>query len=111
MNEEDAGGRLTNAASHQELVAPTENSDRYIHSDVWDRLVRAPDDLPGIVAYGVYQQRKRQWISDCVKKDGCMPAVPDVKGFSFSFRDNALLSLREEAEGTLFRLLKVKYFG
>ena len=41
MNEEDAGGRLTNAASHQELVAPTENSDRYAkrtRRDSTDRL-------------------------------------------------------------------------
>jgi hypothetical protein len=42
--------------------------DRYIHSEIFDRLVHGPNDIPGLVAYGIYQTRKRTYINDCKKR-------------------------------------------
>ena len=36
--------------------------DRYVHSNVFARLVRDQNDLTGLVAYGLYKIRKREWI-------------------------------------------------
>ena len=93
----------------EEIEPPTPTSligpikpDRYIHSDVWDRLVGANDDLVGIIAYGIYQQRKRTWLESCKSRDNCFPAEQIVKEYSFSYRADAIAALRKEAEGYLY---------
>ena len=75
----------------------------YIHSPIYEALVESNDDLPGIVAYGLYQKRKRAWLEDYEKKNKRKPCQIELENFSFSFRDDALSALRTEAEGYLFR--------
>jgi hypothetical protein len=78
--------------------------DRYIHSDVFDRLVRdAANDIPGLVAYGIYQARKREWIAWCKLTNGSVPNEQELKNYSSSWRDDALAALRSEADGHMFR--------
>ena len=81
------------------VVAPA----RYIHSGVWDSLVQGPDDLAGMVAYGLYQQRKREWIASCQERDKCLPSEAAVKDFSFTYRGTVIVALRDEADGLLYR--------
>jgi len=75
---------------------------RYIHSDIFDRLVNGPEDLTGLVAYGIYQQRKRQWMTS-LAEEGRQPSEDELKSFARGFQDSALASLKDEAAGTLFR--------
>ena len=86
---------------------PTANcataEDRYIHSDIFVRLVRDKDDIPGLVAYGIYQIRKREWIDKHQREYGCLPSREDVKKYSFGWGDGALEALRQEAEGDMYR--------
>jgi hypothetical protein len=85
---------------HQPLAVVDE---RYIHSEIFARLVKGRNDLPGIIAYGIYQTRKRAWIEAYKTRHGALPTVDELKGFSFGFQDDALAALREEAEGDMFR--------
>ncbi|MCJ2025103.1 hypothetical protein [Methylobacterium sp. J-067] len=83
-------------------IPPPAVNDRYIHSDVFERLVLESGDLAGLVAYGYYQQRKRQWIDAC-KAKGAPPTEQQIKDFAFGFQEDQLKALKSEAEGTLFR--------
>lgn len=76
---------------------------RYIHSDIFDRLVTEPDDLPGLVAYGLYQQRKRQWMADHESKFGRQPSEEELRQYAFGYRDGAVEALKNDAQGILFR--------
>lgn len=76
----------------------------YIHSDVFDRIVSDEHDVVGLVAYGLYQQRKRQWLSDYETQHNRKPCVQELENFSFGFRGGALEALREEAEGGIVRI-------
>jgi hypothetical protein len=80
---------------------------RYIHSDVWQRLVLSSDDLTGIVAYGLYQLQKREWIAYHEQRYGCLPSEDAVKNYSVGIRDAAITALRNNAEGRLFRFGEV----
>lgn len=82
------------------IAAP---ADRYIHSDVFQRLVENPGDIPGLVAYGIYQTRKREWIDTYKKERGRSPSEEEVKNYSFGWRDGSLEALRGEAEADMFR--------
>lgn len=73
----------------------------YIHSDVFDRVVKSDDDIVGLVAYGLYQQRKRQWLRDYEAENNRKPCVVELQNFSFGFRGGTVDSLREEAEGQI----------
>lgn len=76
----------------------------YIHSDVFDRVVHEQTDVVGLVAYGLYQQRKRQWLADYEAQHNRKPCVQELENFSFGFRGAALEALREEAEGGIVRI-------
>lgn len=89
-------------AQKQEL-APTFVKERYIHSNIFDRLVRDKDDLVGLVAYGLYQRRKRAWMDALKKERGQLPSEQELKDHSFGYQDDAISALRTEAEGILFR--------
>lgn len=80
---------------------------RYIHSDVWDRLVTSSEDLTGIVAYGLYQLQKREWIAYYEQRNGCLPGENDVKNYSTSKRQAEITALRNNAEGMLVRFGEV----
>lgn len=92
------------APRHQALVAVEEQS---LHSDIYDRLVRGPDDIPGLVAYGIYQIRKREWIQEHKKRFSCVPTLDEVRKYSFSQRNSTLDSLRHEAEASMYRFAEV----
>jgi hypothetical protein len=91
-----------------ETNAPSDASDqvsgaeRYIHSDIFDRLVKDGNDIVGLVAYGLYQQRKRAWIDDFRSQRHRVPSEQELKDYSFGHREDALGALRQEAEGSLF---------
>ena len=61
------------------------------------------DDLTGIIAYGIYQQRKREWIQRCRERDGAPPSEQAVRDFSYGFQEITINSLRQEAEGILYK--------
>ncbi len=86
-----------------QVPALAESQKKYTHSHVFDELISSPEDLPGLVAYGLYKSRKRQWISDFETANGKPPTKEECLGYSFGFRDQSLSALREEAEGALFR--------
>ena len=73
------------------------------HSDIFERLVRHETDIVGLIAYGFYQQRKRDWIQSYRSKNGRWPDQQQRDEFSFGFRDKALGDLRSNAEGAMFR--------
>jgi hypothetical protein len=91
--------------AEQLLLSPP--GGRYIHSDVWDRLVISSDDLTGIVAYGLYQLQKREWIAYYQHCNGCLPGENEVKNYSASKRNAEITALRNNAEGMLFRFGEV----
>jgi hypothetical protein len=94
---------VTGEDATRALVVTPPAEDRYIHSDIFERLVRDQDDIPGLVAYGIYQIRKREWVDKHEKQYGCLPPRDDVKKYSFTWGDGALDSLRHEAEARMFR--------
>jgi hypothetical protein len=79
---------------------------RYIHSDVWERIVLCcgyEHELTAMVAYGLYQRRKREWIEYHKLKHGDLPSEDEVKAYSVSQRDTAINGLINEAEAKMFR--------
>ncbi len=78
---------------------------RYIHSDVWERIVLCcgDDELTAMVAYGLYQHRKREWIEYHKLQHGDLPSEDEVKAYSVSQRDTAINGLINEAEVKMFR--------
>jgi hypothetical protein len=83
------------------IAAAKAAPDRYIHSDIFERLVADQDDLAGLVAYGLYQRRKRQWIDREQARKSCLPSEAEVRAYSGTFEDGALSSLKREAEQVL----------
>ena len=77
---------------------------RYIHSDIYDRLVDDEDDLTGLVAYGLYQAEKRRWIQGFEDRKQETPSEEQVQGFCSTYDDPRLIKLREESEGLIFRV-------
>jgi hypothetical protein len=72
------------------------------HSDIFERLsAHDESDLVGLVAYGLYQRRKRAWIRDFQAKFGRYPNQEERDGYSFTYREGGVIALRNEAEGTL----------
>lgn len=70
------------------------------HSDIFTRLA-AKDDLIGLVAYGVYQRRKRTWMDDFRKECGRYPDWPERRAYAFGHRQDAIDALKDEAESIL----------
>jgi hypothetical protein len=94
-----AGNNIENLTPQDNQPGPDEH---YIHSDIWERLIgSASDDLIGIVAYGLYQKEKREWIDYIASTKGCKPSRDEVQQFSYSYRDSALTKLLSQAEGRL----------
>jgi hypothetical protein len=93
--------------SDQETIADQPAGDirtRYIHSDIYDRLVDDDDDLVGLVAYGLYQAQKRRWIQNFLEKHGRMPSEPEVQGYCFIYDDEALHKLIAESDELIFKV-------
>ena len=77
--------------------------DRYVHSDIFDKLVAGDEDLVGLVAYGLYQQRKREWVAEHLSRNKTSPSEDDLKAYSFHYQANALEALTHEAEGIMYK--------
>ena len=75
---------------------------RYVHSDIFDRLVEADDDLTGLVAYGLYQRQKRKWIANFEKDRGRVPSEQEVKDYCYGFHDEVLHDLITKADSIIF---------
>jgi hypothetical protein len=72
------------------------------HSDIFERLSAHNEaDLVGLVAYGIYQRQKREWIAAFYQAHGRFPSQDERQAYAFSYRDGGLSSLRTSAEGTL----------
>jgi hypothetical protein len=91
-----------------ETLAPAEVprsvnvAQRYIHSDLFERLVKDADDLVGLVAYGLYQQRKREWMAAHEKMRGSAPTEDDLKAHALNYQQSMIDAIKTEAEGILF---------
>jgi hypothetical protein len=78
------------------------SSDGPGHSDIFERLFASGDPaLINLVAYGLYQRRKRAWITDFHSKTGRFPAAAEREAYSFGYREDALVALRTEAKGAM----------
>jgi hypothetical protein len=92
------------AQPHQasEQQGPAAQLDGPGHSDIFDRIAAGNDADPvALVAYGLYQRRKRAWIADFHAKNGHFPSPEERAAYSFGYREDALIALRAEAEGAL----------
>jgi hypothetical protein len=78
--------------------------ERYIHSDIYERLVVDRDDLAGLVAYGLYQSEKRRWISQFQQLRNKLPSEEEVKAFCFTYNDDRLSKLQKESEELIFKV-------
>lgn len=82
--------------------ALSNNANRYVHSDIFERLVKDADDLVGLVAYGLYQQRKREWMAAHEKTRGSPPTEDDLKAHALNYQQSMIDAIKAEAEGILF---------
>jgi hypothetical protein len=74
------------------------------HSDIFDRLGAngKHPDLVALVAYGLYQRRKRAWMEKFRNDhNGCHPTEKERMGFALGFQDEMIGALRRDAEGYL----------
>jgi hypothetical protein len=72
------------------------------HSDIFQRLAADNDsDLVGLVAYGLYQRRKRSWMDAFFAKEGRFPNQQERDSYAFSYRDDSIGALRGDAERVL----------
>jgi len=89
-------GSIESAASHPSLTK------RRIHSEMFDRCVRREDDLPGLVAYAIYQQRKRDWIKNHLDRLRDYLTEAQIKNYSAAFCEPPQInSLRRDADAIL----------
>jgi len=82
----------------------SETLSRYIHSNIYRRLVQDENDLTGLVAYGLYQARKRAWIADVEQMKKRTPTEEEVKEYCFTYGNNVLVELRQRAEDLIFQV-------
>jgi hypothetical protein len=74
------------------------------HSDIFDRLGAnaAQTDLVALVAYSLYQQRKRDWQEAFHTKHGRYPNQTERDGHALTYGSAAIADLRTQAEGAMF---------
>lgn len=73
-------------------------------SDVWERLSKAGNqDLVFLVAYGLYKQRKREWIRDHLNDHGRAPTAEECSVRAYGIREQELGALYGQARNELFR--------
>lgn len=70
-------------------------------STIMERLVHRPDDLVGLIAYGLYKQEKRDWVIRYGQRYNRRPDVAAMQAFHDSHSDTALGRFRNEAEAIL----------
>lgn len=80
-------------------------ADRF--NKIFQRLVRDPDDLVGLVAYGIYKQEKRDWIIRHRNEYSRRPSDDEVRSFNSHYSDMALERFRNEAESMMIDFAEV----
>src|ERR1700686_3307400 len=73
------------------------------HSDIFERLSANDDadDLIGLIAYGIYQRRKRAWMKDFCDTHNRFPTNEERHAYAFSYRQDAIQALRSDAESIM----------
>ena len=87
------------------ISAATDTSGNYSHCTIFDQLVQSSDDqddIVGLLAYGIYEQRKRKWASDFFDEKKRFPSLENLADYDFHYRDEDLISLRQAAEAHFF---------
>ena len=72
------------------------------HNPVFDQLVRAPDDMGGFIAYGLYKQAKREWLISHKAREGRAPTLTELRSFSRQWTPTTLKAFRDNADSALF---------
>jgi hypothetical protein len=85
-----------------ELTSSQEVNSRYIHSHIYNEAVSYDDDLIGLVAYGLYQKKKRRWILAFEVKNQRSPSETEVKDYCFTYQKHEVQELRVQAETLLY---------
>lgn len=81
-------------------VADAEVDPRLSYNRMFERLVIDLDDLPGLVAYGIYKHEKRAWLREQSQK-GNVVSPTDEHRYSEHFSDGEIDRLRSQAESAL----------
>lgn len=96
---------MADSAGGQSVPPPPPATTRTIHSHIFKALVQEDRDLIGLVAYGLYQQRKRRWIANFEAEYTIAPPEEKVKDYCFSFQKKELEELRQQATDLIATVL------
>jgi hypothetical protein len=83
--------------------APAERLPPAIDDEIHGKLVRHPrDDVQGLLAYGIFKQSERDWITRFHGTHGRAPNAHEVAThFYFSYEEGDIERLRTEAESKM----------
>ncbi|RJF86783.1 hypothetical protein D3874_06925 [Oleomonas cavernae] len=71
---------------------------------MYERLTDGDDtDLTGLVAYALYKQNKRAWITDRLERNSLYPSPQQVDEHVQSYTDMQISMFRDRARETLFQ--------
>lgn len=59
------------------------------------------DQLPGLVAYGLYKVAKREWVREYFQKHGRKPKEEELAGYAATWTESRLKGLQDQAENAL----------
>jgi hypothetical protein len=72
------------------------------HSPVFDALVTRDGEVGGLVAYAIYKQNKRAWLSDLIKSTGRPPTNAEARAYVIGeSTERRLMTYRHLAAATL----------
>jgi len=74
---------------------------------IFQRLTVEPDDLVGLIAYGLYKQAKRDWVLRYKNKHRSYPEQSDMQAYHDHFSDDDLLRFRSQAESMMLDFAEV----
>jgi hypothetical protein len=72
------------------------------YNTVFERLVKADDDIEGFIAYGLYKLAKREWNLSLRAKTGAAPSSQQLADYHQVWTNTALQALRDNAENALY---------
>ncbi|HYD67615.1 hypothetical protein [Azospirillum sp.] len=85
----------------------TDETQAGVYNTVFERLVRSPDDVVGLVAYGIYKQGKRDWLARYRRKHGRAPDDRALEAYHDHISDTDLERLRNDAERMMLAFAEV----
>lgn len=72
------------------------------YNEIYEKLVDSEgEDLPGLIAYSLYKQSKREWLIDHEKQHDRRPDQAEEAIFVSAFTANELRRLRDDATNML----------